>query len=328
VRKLAIALLLLTTVAACGGGGGDSGKKGASTTTKSTAEKTLAPLTGRAVAADVAARPSLAVKVDNHPDARPQSGLEDADIVFEELTEGGITRFLAVFQSQLPPEVGPIRSVRAVDPALVTPLGGVFAYSGGTPPNVAAIRAAPVTTVDETAAGTAMHRSSQRRAPHNLYGAPEKLLALAGPHDAPPQPVFEYGRASAAANAHSCQRVSIKFSSGFVSIYDWVVGAGWRRSMPRGPFTVASGKQVTPTNLVVLWLKDQSREATVGSGDAMVFRDGTFARGSWQRRDEHDAFHLTGTSDAALTLAPGSTWVHLAVQGDTTVDTQECAPAT
>jgi hypothetical protein len=324
MKRVSIALVtiaLVVAVSACGGGD-DSGK---SATTTTRAEKTVAPLTGKTVSAAVARRGALSVKIDNHPDARPQVGLDAADIVFEELTEGGITRFLAVFQSQLPPEVGPIRSVRAVDPALITPLGGVFAYSGGTAVNVDAVRQAPVTTVDETTAGAAMHRSASRRPPHNLYGTPTALVALAGDHKAPPKPLFVYGRV--AASARPCAHVSIRFSGDFVSIYDWATGVGWKRSSPTGAFTVASGTQVTATNLVVVWVKDQTRESTVGTGDALVLRDGKLVQGKWERRDENDAFHLSDGTGATTALAPGNTWVHLAVQGNTTVDTNGCAPA-
>jgi hypothetical protein len=323
VRKIAIALLLLATVAACGGDD-DSGGKAATSTT---GETTVAPLTGKPVSGDVGNRPALSVKIDNSGVARPQTGLDAADVVFEELTEGGITRFLAVFQSQLPPEVGPIRSVRAVDPALLTPLGGVFAYSGGTPLNVAAVRAAPVTTVDETAAGDAMHRNPQREAPHNLYGTPTRLLALAGDHKAPPQPLFEYGRAASTADSRPCTRFGVQFSGSFQSNYEWKNSA-WYRSNGTQPFVMTSGKQITATNLVVLSLANQSREAAVGTGDAIVLRNGTLANGKWERRDEDDAFHLTDTSGATLTLAPGNTWVHLAVPGTLIGDSGEgCAPA-
>jgi DUF3048 family protein len=321
VRKLAVVLLVLVTLAACGGDDDDSTAR---TTTARAGQPTLAPLTGKRVAAGVADRAALSVKIDNHHVARPQAGIDEADIVFEELTEGGITRFLAVFQSQLPPEVGPIRSVRAVDPALITPLGGVFAYSGGTAVNVDAVRKTPVTTVDETAAGDAMHRIAQREPPHNLYGTSSKLLALAGDHDAPPKPLFVYGRARASANASPCTTFGVKFSGSFQS--NWVrKNPVWSRSENDEPFVTTSGKQVTATNLVVLQLKDQSRDAAVGTGDAIVLRDGTLARGTWERRDERDAFHLTDASGATLPLAPGNTWVHLAVPG--TVVNDGCAPA-
>ncbi len=91
----------------------------------------VAPLTGELVEPGSLTAPSLAAKVDNHPNARPQQGLEHTDLVFEELVEGGLTRYVAVWHSDVPAEIGPIRSIRPMDPDIVSPLGGIIAYSGG-----------------------------------------------------------------------------------------------------------------------------------------------------------------------------------------------------
>ncbi|MDP3209308.1 MAG: DUF3048 domain-containing protein, partial [Rhodoglobus sp.] len=91
----------------------------------------LAPLTGQVVAQGALTNPSIAAKIDNHEDARPQIGLNRADIVFEELVEGGITRYVAVWQSDIPDELGPIRSIRPMDPDIISPFGGIVAYAGG-----------------------------------------------------------------------------------------------------------------------------------------------------------------------------------------------------
>ena len=231
----------------------------------------------------IAGQPALLVKIDNRPEARPQVGLNDADIVFEELTEGGITRFLAVYQSRLPPDVGPIRSVRPVDPALASPLRGVFAYSGGTPPNVAAIERAPVVAVDETRAGPAMHRVRDRAPPHNLFGTPTKLRKFAAPNAHAPRPLFEYSDVPRA--GQPCTSVIVAFSADYQSRYDWTpTDHSWHRSMAGQPF-LSSGVQVAPTNLIVLWVADQSAEATLGFGKALVFRDGTVEDGIWSRNE-------------------------------------------
>ena len=106
---------------------------------------TLAPLTGETVAGRAACvSPSLAAKIDNHVDARPQVGLEHTDLVFEELVEGGLTRYVAVWQSDVPAEIGPIRSIRPMDPDIISPLGGIVAYSGGQDRFVEAMKATNV----------------------------------------------------------------------------------------------------------------------------------------------------------------------------------------
>ena len=97
-----------------------------------------APLTGLPdPSGDSLKRPAASLKVENTPDARPQGGLDQADVVYEEVVEGGITRLVAIFNSHVPDVIGPVRSVRAMDPDIVWPLGGLFAFSGGTEDNVA-----------------------------------------------------------------------------------------------------------------------------------------------------------------------------------------------
>jgi hypothetical protein len=108
----------------------------------------VAPQGGR----EVPRRPLLAIKVENTSAAYPLAGLEKADIVYEEIVESGITRLALMFQSQAPDKIGPVRSVRNTDQAIVWPVGGIFAYSGGAQVNVNAINAAPVHAIDESAA--------------------------------------------------------------------------------------------------------------------------------------------------------------------------------
>ena len=133
----------------------------ATTTTKA---PPIAPLTGLVDPSGASlTRPAMSVKVENTPDARPQAGLDQADVLYEEVVEGNITRFVAIFNSQIPDVIGPVRSVRAEDPDIVWPIGGIFAYSGGAQVNVNAINAAPVNAIDESAAQA--NGAMQRNAP-------------------------------------------------------------------------------------------------------------------------------------------------------------------
>lgn len=91
----------------------------------------LAPLRGTTVPAGSLNHASIAAKVDNHWDARPQVGLERTDMLFEELVEGGITRYVAIWQSDIPELLGPVRSIRPMDPDIVSPFAGIICYSGG-----------------------------------------------------------------------------------------------------------------------------------------------------------------------------------------------------
>jgi hypothetical protein len=152
VQLLAVTAALALVLAACGGGGSDkkTQKK------KETPKEAVAPLTGVAPAGESLTRPALEVKIDNTAPARPQTGIDVADVVYEEVVETPFTRFLAIFNSTLPDTVGPIRSVRATDPNVVWPLGGVFAYSVGAAPNGELIRQAPVTATPCSASALAV----------------------------------------------------------------------------------------------------------------------------------------------------------------------------
>ena len=148
--------------------------------TADAAGRPMFPLTGLpAPSATVADAPVLAVKIDNAAAARPQTGLDRADVIIEEVVEGGVTRFLALFQSQGSDPVGPVRSVRPVDPALLTPFGGGFAYSGGTKRFINNLRRAPIADVGVDLLPAAYFRGTQAKAPYNLYSSTSALRAAA-----------------------------------------------------------------------------------------------------------------------------------------------------
>lgn len=151
----AMGLLGAAFLAACGGPAAKHPSAPTTSTTTSTSPTTtsttvpgaVAPLTGLPVSPSIAQRPAVIVKIDNDRAAPPQSGLDQADVVYEEVVEGGITRYLSIFQSQDASPVGPVRSVRGTDSDIVRPIGGLFAYSGGTPQYVSLIDSSGVKDV-------------------------------------------------------------------------------------------------------------------------------------------------------------------------------------
>lgn len=315
-RVVAIAVsLLIAALAACGGGGGHTAKKRVTPT--SAPKPTVAPLTGLPDAnGDSLRRPALSIKIENTPEARPQTGLEAADVVFEEVTEGEITRFVAVFNSTVPDVIGPIRSVRAMDPDLVTPLGGIFAYSGGIPETVALIRQAPgVNSLDETQAGSAMFRDKSKRAPHNLYGHGQDLLAKGG-QPAPVRPLFSYLDAGAAFNGDPVTQFDVGFKQGYAVTYTFDAASHtWKRSYGLAPHSAASGEQIAPTNVIVQFVgccvpsPEGGAYQTVGQGQAWVFSDGKVVRGQWTRSDRSQPTQYVDAAGAPVKLQPGRTWV-------------------
>jgi hypothetical protein len=280
----------------------------------------IAPLTGLPDPTGVAqTRPALSVKIENTPQVRPQAGIETADIVWNEVVEGGITRFLALYQSESADVVGPIRSVRLTDPQIVWPVGGIFAFSGGAPSAIRAIEAAPVTLVDESRAGSAMFRDRSRSAPHNLFGSPSELWAIGG-EPAPPPPQFTYSSAKRA-NAAATPAVSatIGYTRGYAVEYTWDTDAGaWLRSTDGRPFVTRSGGQLATQNVVILpvvYLGGAGVEGAeaqlTGSGSAIVLRNGTATAGTWTRSDVDEPLTLRSADGELITLAPGHTWVEL-----------------
>src|SRR5438105_15671576 len=333
---LAIGLVSLLAASACGGGGGGD-KRAAPTSPSITAvsggsvkDSTLAPLTGLPdQSGATASRPSIAVKIDNAPEARPQSGLDVADIVYEEVVEGGVTRFIAVFHSEAPPVAGPVRSVRPMDPGVLSAYHGLVAYSGGIPAFVSLLRKAPVQDVDVDLATDAYTWDRSRAAPHNEYVSPERLWPKAkGANAEPPKAMFEYrttGEPFGDADAH---HVVIPYSPRQTSVYDWDAPSGtWKRISNGTPHMTAAGAQVAPQNVIVQFVPmhtldyvDQSGtkvvESTVtGSGDAWILSGGRITRGHWSKDSASSPTRFTDSAGTAVKLAPGQTWLNFAPVG-------------
>ncbi len=328
----ALVATLVLVVAACGGGGGGDKSKKASKATP------VAPLTGVAdPGGESLKRPALSVKIENSDEkgVRPQAGLQAADVVYEEVVEGLITRFLAIYNSSLPDTVGPIRSVRATDPNIVWPLGGVFAYSGGAAPNVELIRQAPVNAVDETGAGSAMFRDRSRPAPHNLFGRPAELIGKGG-QPVPPRALFQYLGPKENAPGDPAIAVHIGFTRGFDPTYTYDAPTRtWKRSYGDKPFTVTSGDQVAPTNVVVQFTEYQggagnatAEGVTVGQGDVWVFTGGKVVKGRWTRPTKEQPAQYVDAAGKPIKLLPGRTWVHLVPVGSAVDVTAPPPPST
>jgi hypothetical protein len=178
MRKIVASFVLpIMMLAACGRDEGPGGKKDEA----EPAKPPLCPLTGTEAPQGLAVeRPALAVKLDNSSAGRPQAGLESADVVYEELAEGGITRFLAVFHCADAATLGPIRSARNVDPELLVEYSPVlFGYSGAAPPvqnKVASTKG--ITDLRHGTHGNAYQREKTRKAPLDLFSSTEKLRTL------------------------------------------------------------------------------------------------------------------------------------------------------
>lgn len=287
------------------------------------------PLTG--VEGEVEARPALAVKVETTRPARPQSGVEAADQVWEEMIEGGETRLNAVFNSQLPPEVGPIRSVRPMDGGIVAPLHGLLVFSGGQPRFVDEVAATGVQELigDRGAPGT--YRVDWRKTPYNLYGDPSVLIAQANDsRQAPPPEQFRFAESAAAATAvvegAETSVLDIRFPAQRVT-WDWD-GARWLRSMSGEPHTQRSGERLAAENVVVMRvaLTDTGTMDVAGSivwetvmvdsGEALVASGGKTIPATWSKSAVDEPVVLSTADGESVELAPGVTWIELVPRAD------------
>ena len=352
VAVLVIAGAAIGVAVATGGGGGS--EKAATTTVPPTTAAVsstvppatappvpIAPLTGLPdPSGESQTRPSLAVKVENTVEARPQAGLDQADVVYEEEVEGNITRFVAIFNSTAPETIGPVRSVRLQDPDIVWPIHGIFAYSGGAADPVAAINAAPVHAVDNSAAVAngvnGMERDAPgqppRQSPHNLYGHGPALFSLGG-DPKPPPPLFQYSVKGVppppdADLGEPVDSMRIGWQGEFDASYNWDAASGtWKRFQHGNPHLVVGGDQIAPTNVVVQFTQYDgvSNGQTIGEGDAWIFTDGRVRKGRWVRPDREQPAHYVDASGLPILLRPGRTWVEL-LPANYAVDVQYAPP--
>jgi Protein of unknown function (DUF3048) N-terminal domain/Protein of unknown function (DUF3048) C-terminal domain len=322
------ALLLAVAVAGCSSGNG-RGAGPAPTAAPTTAPPAVFPLTGLPSGGDAkAARPALSVKVDNTSRARPQAGLNDADVVHEELVEGGLTRLLVTYHSKDAAEVAPVRSVRPADGPLLRQFGGgLFAFSGGAAGVVDRVRpASGATFVDPGRAPGAYRRAGDRPAPYNLVtGTP--ALYEAGRRLAPglrPPPPFLGFATDPPAGGRPLRQVALRFSPSARAAWRWdAAGRRFVREQDGTPDRLVDGRPVTTDNVVVLRVAirlDENRDVlgnrtpdpvVIGQGKAWLLRDGRVVAGTWRRAAATQPLRLLGQDGRPLPLHPGRTWVEL-----------------
>jgi hypothetical protein len=283
------------------------------------------PLTGQpAPHGRVPDRPALAIKVENLPEARPQAGLDRADVVYEEPVEGGITRFIVVYQCHDAGRVGPVRSGRTTDPKVLVQFGRpVMGYAGGQAPVVRAIDRAGVIDMNYNIAISAYIRDDSRAAPHNLYTSTRALWKAAKAKEGAPAPVFAYDP-ELAGPSRKARTVHLPFSSYSDVFWKWSrTQAAWLRSHGTVPHLLEDGSQVQTANVVVMQVQVRSGPIVdaagnhspevelTGSGKAYVFRDGRMIVGRWERPTLKDVTTFVTKAGAEIALAPGVTWVEL-----------------
>lgn len=289
-----------------------------------------APLTGLQIDPSLAKRPVTGIMVENSLDARPQSGLQDAGVVYEAIAEGGITRFIALFQDTRPEYIGPVRSLRPYYIDFATPWDASIAHVGGSPEALAQIRSGGK-DLDQFFNSGSYWRQSSRVAPHNVYTSFDKLDALnqAKGYTTSAPKSWKHKK-DAPLKTPTAKSIDINIASFyFNSHYDYDAASNsYLRSEGGKPHIVTAsaadnkGQQLHPKVVIALVMGygiesdgQHSQYGVTGSGNVYIFQDGGVTQGTWSKADRPSQFVFKDTAGNEIALNAGQAWL-VAVGGD------------
>jgi hypothetical protein len=268
-------------------------------------------------------RPAVAVKIENNPVAYPLSGLEDAEVVYEELVEGGITRFMAIYHCTDSAQAGPVRSARLIDPAIMKPYTSILAFAGANDIVDQALNDAELVLLTEGSEGFQRVPREGITAEHTLY-VDTRPVRKAGQEEFgdPPPELFSFGDIPDGAKKTSS--INIEFSGVTHVRFDWD-GEEWLRFDREAPLLDDSGDQIGVDNVLIeehdielsTEIVDTAGNPSVeisdqtGSGRAVLFRDGRAITGTWNRESIEDPVSFETKDGEDMTLKRGTTWIEL-----------------
>lgn len=275
-------------------------------------------LTGVQVDPAINKRQVIGVMIENSPDARPQSGLTSAGIVFEAIAEGGITRFLALYQDTQPDYIGPVRSARPYYVDWVQGFDAPLAHAGGSGDALAKIKNDKVKDLNH--AEKYFNRVKSRYAPHNLYTSMAQLDAYAASKGFSGSTFDSIARkADKALATPTAKSIDLNISGFYYNPhYDYDAATNsYKRSMQGKPHTdEKSGAQIAPkvvvANVMQFSIIDRDGHSgynTVGSGKTYIFQDGGVTEGTWEKTSSKAQMTFKDANGAAITLNPGQTWI-------------------
>jgi hypothetical protein len=312
---LALTLTVALALAGCSKDGDDSSedKPEGQATAQGLTVSGEWPLTGLPAEGEAPSHPVMVVKIDNTSSSSPQLGLQDADLITEELVEGGSTRLAVFYYQQTPRLVGPVRSMRATDIGIVKPAKAVLVASGGAPPTVRRIRDAKIQTYSEGSTG--YHRDDSRRAPYNLF---MNLKALARKTKAKEtvESYLPFGSEKDLPQGQKASGLSAMFSGGHTT--NWTFRGG--TYVNENSFA-KKGDEFRPDNVLVLRVKvgdagyrDPAGNPVpetkfTGTGSALLFHGGRVVRGTWEKSLESTI--KLSTKAGELEVPAGHTWIEL-----------------
>jgi hypothetical protein len=271
-------------------------------------------------------QPAVAVKIENNSAAYPLSGLDKAEIVYEEEVEGGLTRFMAIFDCTDTKKAGPIRSARIVDPAIMTPITKILGDAGGNEIVQQALDKAHIVSIDENAAGDAMRRIYRpgKSSEHTLYANIGALRKIGRKQykKPPPDDLFMFDDESP--SGIDVRSVSMNFSGATTVGYEWS-GGKWHRTDDGEPLVMESGVPIAVDNVIIeqhevnysKTIRDVAGNPSIeiadvtGSGPAILFRDGHMIKGRWVRKTVNAGVVYETIAGERVALHPGTTWIEL-----------------
>lgn len=292
-----------------------------------------APISGLQVAPEVITKKPIAVVIENHPDARPQSGLSKADLVYETFAEGGITRFLAVFQSQEPKEIGPVRSARTYFVDWASSYKALYAHVGGNIDALDMIPSSALYDLNQFYNGSYFWRDTSRYAPHNVYTTMAKLYSAAGKRNYPVTdsavPAFSFKKELKSEERPATFKFTVNFNSSFAVTwtYDSKTNRFMRSILGVSQKDKTTGEQIGVKNVMIgfteisygktRYNEQAVRIRTTGTGSAIYYIDGKRYTGTWRRNTKSDILRFYDLTGSEVKLNPGTTWVEFVPSGTT-----------
>lgn len=307
-KKVAVVIVVLALI---GVGAYVLGIKDKLTEPPKPPEPVYSQLTGIEVTSEVAARPILGVMIENSIFARPQTGVDSAGIVFESVTEGGITRYLTMFQETVPQELGPIRSVRPYFVDWIMGFDGSVAHVGGSAEALSMLSSRNAKTLSQFKYPNVYRRITSREAPHNVYATPKALQDLQTELGHKTSVVKGFPRSNdTPSQTPTAVKIAINYSGPDYAVefrYD-ATSNGYKRFLAGQPDRdAATKKQITSKNLVVLKMSG-SKVNAIGSGSATVFKDSIAIKGRWKQTSFRERLTLTDEQGNEIPLNRGETW--------------------
>lgn len=336
-KKLKKILLTLITVVLIGGLGfagwwfgiRDTGVKSVTKSENSTPNvnetesKKLVPatLSGLEVDTEIANRPVTGIMIENSGESRPQSGLIEADVVFEAIAEGGITRFLALYQSKKPEYIGPVRSARPYYVEWAKTFDASYVHAGGSPDGLQAITSLGVKDISAFAyGGDTFYRTTDRQSPHNLYSSFKGLDKVNQEKGFTSSKFTPWGRKKDVPQTPTAKNISISISSDFYNpsyTYDAATNSYLRSQGGEIHKDEKSGKQLSPKTVLVL-IKNKTQNGiysvykTTGTGKFYAFQDGLVTEGTWSKNSATEQYTFKDSNGFDYLFNRGQTWVSIA----------------